>query len=436
MQKKHIIIGGGLSGLSCASVLGDDCIVLEQDYCVGGLAKTVLFRDFSFDLGGHRFFAPVPRLQEFFRGILGDSVREVKRRSRIFRNNQFIEYPLNPSVIKQLPCTDTVRALATYCMRNFFPLPGRSFEDAAKNRFGDRLYELFFKEYTAKVWGIPCSGLSTEFFDARLASVSLRKAILHAFSFRQDLCSFTDTFLYPACGIGEFSRRLGMGRDVRLQQKVTGFVHTASRIEKVITNNHEEIPCVGVVSTMPVPHLVEALHAPLHVQQAVRRLRYRSLVCVFLVLNRRMYTPDHWIYFPGKQIFGRLHEPKNWSSNMAPADKTGICVEIFCDQLDAIWNMDDSRIAHEVISEVPLLNRFEVVAHMVKRVAYAYPVYTIGYRKDLDMVRSFVSSFRNLFLVGRTGNFQYINMDACIDEGMRLGARLKSAHTAVNACPK
>lgn len=434
MHNKHIIIGAGLSGLSCASVLRDDCVVLEQDSCIGGLAKTVFFGAFSFDLGGHRFFSADSSLRDFFLRVLGDNARNIKRKSRIFRNGVFVEYPLKPSVLGSLSFRDVVSVFATYAFRAAFPLPERSFADAACNRFGDRLFELFFKGYTEKVWGVPCHKLSPEFMDIRLQKVSLKNAVVHAFFRRNDVASFTDTFLYPLSGIGEFSLRLSRTHDVRLQHAVTGFSCRGNRIESVIVNDSDEIPCSQVVSTMPITRLVELLYPPEKVLQAAKALRYRSLICVFLELDRKTYTDDHWIYFPQDQIFGRLHEPKNWSPAMAPADKTGVCVEIFCDRNDVMWQKDDIQIAHAVISEIPLLKRFEVLSHMVKRVPYAYPVYTVGYREHLDTVKTFLSSYENLFCVGRTGAFQYCNMDVCLAEGLRLGRMLQSACRKAGQC--
>jgi protoporphyrinogen oxidase len=142
---------------------------------------------------------------------------------------------------------------------------------------------------------------------------------------------------------------------------------------------------------------------------------------VFIVLNRRNYTPNHWIYIPGKRIFGRVHEPKNWSSYMAPENKTGACVEIFCNKDDDIWKMGNTEIAHQVIRTLPLLKEFEAEGHTVVRVEYAYPIYDINYRMNLEKLTVYLSSYKNLFLLGRVGTFKYINMDTCIKEGLKLG---------------
>jgi len=166
---------------------------------------------------------------------------------------------------------------------------------------------------------------------------------------------------------------------------------------------------------------VSLLAPPADVRKAAQNLKYRSLICVFLILNKRYHTENHWIYLQDARISGRLHEPKNWSPYMAPKDKTGVCVEIFCDKDDEVWKRTDLEIAHQVIRELPLLERFEVNDHFVVRVDSAYPVYDINYSQNLMTINNYLASYKNLFVLGRIGAFKYINMDMCIKDGLSLG---------------
>lgn len=419
-EPENIIIGAGLSGLSCGWAL-KDCLLLERDCSIGGLAKTLQYKGFKFDLGGHRFFTYNAPIENFFRSLFKDEILEVERKSKIYRRGKFIKYPLKVSVIFQLNPWAITSSFFTYIHRKIKPLNEFSFKERAINRFGDHLYKLFFRDYTQKVWGINCDNISKEVVDIRLQNVSLMRAIKYAVIKDNNTKSFANKFLYPKEGIGKISEALSKGLDIRLNSKVTGLVESGGRIEKVIVNNSEEFPCSNLVSTMPVTKLVKFFNPPAEVEKAAQDLRYRSLVFVFLVLKKPNYTKNQWIYFPDSQIFGRLHEPKNWSCYMAPKNKTGVGVEIFCDKEDGVWKMGDTAIAHRVIRDLPLSENFEIEDHFVIKVEDAYPLYDTEYKVNLDKIKGFLSSYKNLFLLGRVGSFKYINMDSCLEEGLRLG---------------
>lgn len=427
MKDKDLIIGAGISGLSCAWVLKDRCIVLEKDATIGGLAKTKKFNAFRSDLGGHRFFTKNVNIENFVQDLIKGDLLKIQRKSKIYRNKKFIDYPLKASVALYLNPLDVLISFFTYLLRRIKPLPEVSFEDASKNRFGDRLYELFFKVYTEKIWGVRCDKLSKEFVDARLQNISLKRVIMHALLSKQkDIKSFADVFIYPKMGINEITEALSKDLEIRLNSEVTGFVLSKDRIEKVILNNSHETECKNVISTMPLTDLTRLLEPPEEIWDSLKSLKFRSLIYVFLILKRKKYSDNHWIYFPGPQIFGRLHEPKNWSPFMAPEDKTGVGVEVFCFENDDVWKMSDLEIAHQAIMELPLLKKFEVENHFVTRIENAYPLYEVGYKEKLDKIKKFLSSYSNLFILGRTGSFSYINMDACIEEGLKLGCFLNN----------
>jgi protoporphyrinogen oxidase len=423
-QSKNIIIGAGISGLSCAYALRD-CLVLEKEPYIGGLCRTVEFNDFRFDLGGHRFFTNNLSVNTFFNRLLGQEIIETPRKSKIFKDGKLIDYPLRISTAFQLNPFDTTLSLSSYFYRKLRPLKERSFEERTINRFGDHLYKTFFKDYTEKVWGISCNDIAKELLDTRLQQISLIKAIKNAFVKDKNIKSFSNKIIYPKKGIVRIPEVLSSGLDIKLKKEITQIVYSNSMIKKIIVNNSDDFLCKNLVSTMPITKLVALFDPPTVIKTAAQNLKYRDLICVFIIVNKKIHTDNHWIYLHGCNIAGRLHEPKNWSADMAPENKTGICIEIFCDNNDEVWSKSDLEIAHQIIRDLPLIDKFEIGDHCVVKVENAYPIYDINYSRNLMMVRKFLSAYKNLFLIGRTGSFRYINIDSCLDEGLRMGDCLR-----------
>ena len=220
---RNIIIGAGISGLSCAAEL-KDCIVFEKESSVGGLSRTFEFKGLSFDIGGHRFIAHNPETEKFFKDTVGNSVLKVKRKSRIYRKNKFINYPLEIRIIFDFNPLETFLAIFTYLYRKVKPLEGSSFRHKATNRFGDYLYKEFFRDYTQKVWGLDCKEISEELVNTRLQNVSLVRAIKYALFKKGMVKSFATSFFYPAQGIAVLPNSLSRGLDIRLNSKVTGLL--------------------------------------------------------------------------------------------------------------------------------------------------------------------------------------------------------------------
>jgi len=420
---KNIIIGAGLSGLACAYNL-KDCLVLEKEATLGGLCRTVTYNGLRFDLGGHRLFTSNPAIDRFFHNLLKDQCVEVERQSKIYWNRKFIDYPLKKSVILQLNPWQAGLGLMTFLLRKVFPLQEYSFAERAANRFGDELYALFLKNYTQKVWGIPCEEICKELVDIRLQNISLLRAIQHAINKDQQIRSFADKFLYPKLGIVQLADRLARDVPILLKTTVTNLETSDRRVSRVEINHEQWLECDQLISTMPLPLLIKFFEAPTAVQSAAQRLTYRSLIFVFLILNKKQYSREHWVYFPGQEIFGRIHEPKNWSPDMADETRTGLCCEIFCSPDDRVWSISDAEIAHQTIRDLPAVSRFDIVDHAVVREQFAYPVYTKDYSRDLQTVTRYLEQYENLTLLGRTGSFQYINMDVCLESGLALGNKL------------
>lgn len=416
-----IIIGAGLTGLSCGYIIKDATILEEQPY-IGGLAHTFDFHGVRFDIGGHRFLTYKPSINKFVNDLLGKELKVVNRKSKIFKNGKFLNYPPNYTIIFNIPIIKSCGILGSYLFRKVFPLKEGSFKDKTINRFGDTLYNFYFRDYTQKIWGIPCDRISTDWFEARLYNISLKEAIKTILLKKNDkVKSFSDKFLYPTFGIGMLAEKLAYDQKIELNSRLTAINYTGNQISSVVINNEKEYPCDRFVSTIPINDLANMLNPPSNVRDALSNLRYRDLICVFIILGIPHLTNWHWIYFPDKQVFGRLHEPKNWSSTMAKPDKTGICLEIFCNRSDGVWSKTDKDIVTEVVDELPFGEKRAIIDYCVKRIKDAYPVYDIDYGKNVGVVKEFLAGFKNLYIAGRTGSFRYINMDDCIKEGLQLG---------------
>lgn len=453
-----MILGGGLAGLSAGYVLskaGRDVVVLERDGAVGGLSKTIVHGGYRFDLGGHRFFTKKEEISSFVRELMTDELVTVGRSSKIFLRDRFFDYPLKPlNACFGLGIPTSARILADYGIEKFRQIvsdrPCVSLEDWVVRNFGRTMFDIYFKVYSEKVWGIECSSISAEWMDKRINGLSLAKALGYAFrkvSGRQ-LATLADEFLYPRLGIGRISDRLSQeitqSSKVLLDAPVERVYHDRSRIESMIVNiagNSVEFPAHNVISSIPLTRLVQMLdpQPPASVISAASRLKFRDLVVIAVMVDRERVTDQTWIYIPEKTIpFGRIHEPTNWSPDMAPAGKTLLVIEYFSFRGDRIWREDDDeleRITVENLERLGFLTGKEVIGSRVVRVPQAYPLFEVGYGELCDELYNYLDRFENLYLTGRSGMFRYYNMDHAIESGIETAQRLISAETArMGAC--
>lgn len=462
MDSKTLVLGGGLAGLAAAWSLtqaGRRVQVLEGADAVGGLARTVARDGFRFDIGGHRFFTLDARAEGFVRELLGDELVTVPRASRIYLHGKWIEYPLHPlGALFGLGARTSARILLGYASarlaRRLRPTPLVTLEDWVVAHFGRPLFELYFRDYSEKVWGVACSEISAEWMAQRVQGLSLGAAIQHAFLKRgAALPTLVDRFLYPRLGIGSIAERLRAGIErsnlIATGSRVVRVRHDGRRIESVSVRRGDamhEFRGEAFLSTIPLTHLIQAMspHAPVEVRAAAARLRYRDLVIVAVMLARERATDQTWIYFPGKDIpFGRLHEPTNWSAAMAPPGCTLLVTERFCFRGDASWNASDTELidttAHH-LEKLGFIRRREVLDGMVLRIPAAYPLFEVGYQERSRILCDYLERFDNLQLAGRGGLFRYYNMDQAISSGLaaaeaQLGqeARMSAAAAAGGA---
>ena len=435
------VIGAGPAGLASAwelSKLGLDAVVFERDDLVGGISRTVEYKGYRFDIGGHRFFTKVDSVQDTWTEILGDEMLERPRLSRIYYDGTLFHYPLRPvGALLGLGPIEAVRVALSYLKVQLFPLREEdNFEQWVTNRFGRRLYEIFFKTYTEKVWGMPCTEIGAEWASQRIKNLDLATAIKDAllgdrFSGARRkggevVTTLIDQFHYPRLGPGmmwERCRDLLAERGVptHMEAAVTRLRHENGRVVSVTVEQDgvaTEWPVDHVISSMPVGELVLALDPPLPeaAREAAGRLRYRGFLTVVIIVERDDLFPDNWIYVHSPDVrLGRIQNFKNWSPEMVPeAGMTSLGLEYFVHPGDDLWCMDDEdliRLGARECEVLGLVQADEVVDGAVVRVPKAYPVYDDRYQEALTVLREALDPIENLQTVGRNGQHRYNNQD-------------------------
>ena len=433
-----LIIGAGPAGLTAAYELGKlgmGATVLEADEQVGGLSRTVNYRGYRFDIGGHRFFSKVPLINELWHEILGEDFLHRPRLSRIHYRGHFFDYPLKPlNALAGLGPLEAFLVCLSYAKARLYPTPQEtSFEQWVSNRFGYRLYEIFFKTYTEKVWGIPCSEISVDWAAQRIKNLSLTEALRNALLSHnrsrngEVITTLIEQFHYPRFGPGMMWERCAeliaeRGTQTLRGVRVERIRHRHGRVECVVgrtlTGEVVEFSADHVVSTMPVRDLVNALDPPPpdDVLRAANQLRYRDYLTAVLILKRESVFPDNWIYVHSPDVkLGRIQNYKNWSPYMVPdATRTSLGLEYFLWDQDDEWTWPRERLIDLGIQDcrrIGLIEPGEVEDGTVVRMAKAYPVYDQAYQENLAVVRAYLAPLTNLQLIGRNGQHRYNNQD-------------------------
>jgi protoporphyrinogen oxidase len=486
-QKTAIIFGAGPAGLTAAYelLLRTDVkpIIFEMAGEIGGISKTVLYKGNRIDIGGHRFFSKSDRIIQWWQNILPlqgapskddlilgrdiplsqkrdapnpekeDKALLVRHRiSRIYFLKKFFDYPISLSVrtLVDLGVNRSVRVFLSYLRIRLFPIKNENnLEDFLINRFGRELYFTFFRDYTQKVWGVPCAKISNEWGAQRVKGVSLSKVLLNAIKRflvrdssihqRKTETSLIERFLYPKFGPGQMWEEVASiirekGADVLLNSRVTGIKHEKNKIVGVTVRNEKtgEVSCQKgdyFFSSMPVKDLIFAFEdgIPAEVLEVADGLKYRASIIVGLLLKKlriknetRIKTvngilPDNWIYIQEREVkLGRLQIFNNWSPYLVKDHHTvWIGLEYFCDEEDKIWSKSDRELSNFAINELALIGMIDegdVLDSVVIRVPKTYPAYFGTYLK-FPVIKSFLDQFENLYLIGRNGMHRYNNMD-------------------------
>lgn len=447
--KKIVIIGAGPAGLAVAYELVQnagkkkfDITIVESSDQVGGISKTILYKGFRFDLGGHRFYTKFPEIHSFYETFLKSDMLKRKRLSRIYYNQKFFNYPLNASnALKNLGIFEALRIVGSWLFRQMrrhrFEL---NFDQWVSNRFGDRLFQIFFKSYTEKVWGISTSELSADWAAQRIQNFNLFEAILHAFT-KKSLGSKTiiEQFFYPKYGPGMLYKKLQKliekeNVKILFQHSVTDLVTKDGKISTVVCSTPEqtriELKADEVVSTMPFNELIKMLKPPKQLAQQIEALQFRHFITVNLIIKSNPF-PDQWIYIHDSGFkVGRIQNFRNWSPFMVKphSHKTPIGMEYFTSYNDEIWNMTDDQLVQLASQELEQLRlvsgQDQIIDGFVVRVHNAYPIYNMDYDKPLEKAKHFVMKFQNLHVCGRGGLFRYNNQDHSILTGFYVARNL------------
>jgi protoporphyrinogen oxidase len=489
MSKTVIIIGAGPAGLTAALELQRRSeihpIVLEATDEIGGISRTIRYKGNRMDIGGHRFFSKSDRVMEWWLDVMPAAVAEGEtsavpisyqnkqrtlksddrkldperddlvmlvrpRKSRIYFLRRFFDYPikLTPETLRGLGLPRTMQVGFSYLRARALPRkPETSLEDFIVNRFGKKLYQLFFESYTEKVWGVHPRAISAEWGAQRIKGLSLTSAIKHflrqAFSGPKknsgDVSqkgvetSLIERFLYPKFGPGQLWEHVASmvqqnGGELHMKTRVTELRVQDGRISEVVAvdaaGNSHIYPADYVISTMPIRHLIRSLQCPVpaEVREVSEGLIYRDFITVGLLVNTLLVTEpdgtplkDTWIYIQEPDVtVGRLQIFNNWSPWMvADPTKMWIGLEYFCNDTDPLWKMSDEEIREFAIAEmekIGMLRRADVLDGHVVRVPKTYPAY-FGTYDRFDVIQKFTDRFDNLFLVGRNGMHKYNNQD-------------------------
>jgi protoporphyrinogen oxidase len=434
-----VIAGAGPAGLTAAYELtkhGHPCVTLEADAnMVGGISRTDQYKGYRFDIGGHRFFSKSQEVNDLWEEILGDELITRSRMSHIYYNRKFFHYPLKPAdaLLKLGPIKAAV-ILLSYIKARLKPIsPERSFEDWVVNRFGRQLFEIFFKTYTEKVWGMSTKDISADWAAQRIKGLSLTKAVINGlFGERSSkkgevIKTLIETFKYPRLGPGQMwevarDKVKSGGSVVHMDARVETIEHDGSTINAMISvdarGRRTRYTANDFISTLPIRHLIRAMSpaAPPEVVKAAESLKYRDFLTVVLIVDKAETFQDNWIYIHEPDVkLGRVQNFKNWSPDLVPdSSKSSLGLEYFCFAGDELWNMADEdliALGRKEIDAIGLVKSSDVVDGCVVRMPKAYPVYDDVYQEHLTVIRNWLKQFSNLELAGRNGMHKYNNQD-------------------------
>jgi protoporphyrinogen oxidase len=428
--------------------LGVPAVVLEADQQVGGIARTVNFKGYLFDIGCHRFFTKWGEVSQIWREVLGDKFLLRSRLSRIYYRKKFFNYPLSAkNALFGLGPVESARILASYLYSSLFPTPKEdNLEEWVCNRFGKRLFQIFFKTYTEKVWGVPCTSIHAEWAAQRIRKLSLKTAISSAlFPGRKPKAkSLIDQFHYPERGPGQMWEMLTdrlhqAGYDVLMGHPVVRILHDEGRVTGAIARGPQGdtvFEGTDFVSSMPLCDLIHALDPapPDAILKAANGLRYRDFLIVCLIVNRRDVIPDSWIYVHEPSVkVGRITNFKNWSPAMVPdPSRTCLGMEYFVFENDALWSSPDKdllALARRELVELGFVSVDEIEDGTVVRMPKAYPMFDKGWDGHVGSIRTYLqANLTNLQLVGRNGMHKYNNQDHSMMTALCAARNILGAH--------
>jgi protoporphyrinogen oxidase len=438
------IIGAGPAGLSAAYQLaknGVEVEVFESADTVGGLAKTFSLWGQKVDLGPHRYFSEEPRVNRLWFEVVGDDYRLVDRLTRIYYRGRYFYYPLEPvNALWNMGLVEAARCLASYAVQRIAhvhrPADDSTFESWVVGRFGRRLYEMFFKSYTEKLWGMPCGQLDADFAKQRIRKLSLAEAVKGALGLsRGQHKTLVDRFAYPIEGAGMVYRRMAefvvrAGGSVHLSQKVRRVTRRGRRVDGIELADGRLRRFDHVISTMPVTSLARGLGVmPEPVADAVDELQYRNTILAYLLVDGKETFPDQWLYVHSPELgAGRVTNFRNWVPELyGDAESSILALEYWCNDHDPLWLERDDRLielARREIVATGLVDAASIREGRVVRIGGSYPIYRQGYHRHVARLAEYLDGFLCLTAIGRGGAFKYNNQDHSLLMGILAAENL------------
>ncbi len=408
-----------------------ESVVLEKTSFVGGMARSFTVFNQTVDIGPHRFFSNDHRVNKAWIDVIDKEYKMIDRVTRIYYKGKFFDYPLKPfNALKNLGLLEAFLCLISYLFAQFKSFKTDTFEGWVSSKFGERLYRIFFKSYTEKLWGISCDNLSAEFAKQRIKKFSLGQAILSLFiKNKSKHKTLVDQFAYPIKGNGNVYEKMAEkykqnGGIINFNCNIKSIKQENSNFHIVLENN-KTIISDYLISTMPITDfLMKFEDCTEKVRIALKKLKFRNTIIVYVKLNSENIFIDQWLYMQDEKIkSGRITNFNNWIPDICNNQAgTILALEYWCYDEDELWQLNQEKLfeiaKNDLLNCEFITNEEQIEGYHYLKVPKCYPVYDNDYKSSLGIIIEFVKSINNLQLIGRYGSFKYNNQDHSILMGL------------------
>jgi protoporphyrinogen oxidase len=445
-NKKVIVIGAGPAGLTAAYELakkGTKVTVIESTGSVGGMAKSFELFGQIVDCGPHRFFSSDKIVNDLFHEVVQDDYTLVNRLTRIYYKNKFFDYPLKlGNVLKNLSPIEIFQILWSYAIQRIIGKKNlETFEDWVTDKFGKKLFQMFFKTYSEKLWGITCDKIDSDWAAQRIKKLSLYEAVKAAIFGNKGNKHKTlvDQFAYPKNGTGEVYEKMAtailkMGGEILFNKRISEIEVDNDKVVHSMTDDSGiKYTADIVISTMPLTLLLKGMTViDQNILEISKKLYFRNTTLVYLEIDSDKLFPDNWIYIHSPEVkHGRITNFRNWCTSINKDKNTTIlCLEFWSFDHEELWGYSDEKLIEMAEREIRTLKLIETSSNVlnsaVVRIPKCYPVYETGYMENLQPVIDYLKEFKNLYPIGRYGSFKYNNQDHSILMGILIAKQIES----------
>ena len=444
-KKSVIIIGAGPAGLTAAYELtkkGNKVTVIESTGSVGGMAKSFELFGQIVDCGPHRFFSSDKIVNDLFHEVVEDDYTLVNRLTRIYYKNKFFDYPLKlGNVLKNLSPLEIIQILWSYAFQRVFGKKNLdTFEDWVTDKFGKKLFQMFFKTYSEKLWGISCDQIDSDWAAQRIKKLSLYEAVKAAIFGNKGNKHKTlvDQFAYPKHGTGEVYEKMARsiidkGGEILFNKKIKEIEVVDKTVKSLTDENGIVYTADIIISTMPLTLLLQGMSViDQNILNLSKKLYFRNTTLVYLEVDSNQLFPDNWIYVHSPEVkHGRITNFRNWCPSInKEKDTTILCMEFWSFDHEELWGYSDEQLAELAAKEIRTLNLIQTSSNIlntsVMRIPKCYPVYETGYMENLQPVIDYLKGFKNLYPIGRYGSFKYNNQDHSILMGILIARQIET----------